>query len=56
MSLEWSLKPGFGTQNKCSFPLNRDVPSIEVTNKKVMYENILIGLPFNTQVSRECPL
>ena len=27
--------PVFGTQKKYSFPLNRDVPSIEVTNKNV---------------------
>ena len=46
MSLEWRLKPGFGTQKKCSFPLNRGVPSIEVTNKKVMYVNIFLGLPW----------
>ena len=46
ISLEWSLKPGFGTHKKCSFPLNGDVPSIEVTNKKVMYVNIFLGLPW----------
>ena len=36
---------GFGTQKKCPFPVNRDVPSIEVTNKNVMYVNMLLGLP-----------
>ena len=45
MSLEWRLKPGLGIQKKCSFPQNRDVPSIEVTNKKVMFVNTFLGLP-----------
>ena len=45
MSLERRLKPDFGTQKKCSFPLNGDVPSTEVTNKKVMHVNIFLGLP-----------
>ena len=30
------LNLGFGTQKKCPFPLNRGVPSIEVTNTKIM--------------------
>ena len=56
-SSKWRLKPGFGTRKKCSFPLNRDVPSIEVTNRQVMYGNILAGpsewrCPLNTEVSR----
>ena len=45
MSLEWSLKPGFGIQKKCSFPQNREVPSLEETNKKVLYVNTFLGLP-----------
>ena len=44
MPLEWRLKPGFGIQKKCSFPQNRDVPSKEVTNEKVMSVNIFLGL------------
>ena len=36
MSPEKTLNPGFGTQRKCSFPLNRGIPSVEVTNTKVM--------------------
>ena len=59
MFLERRLKPGFGTQKKCSFPLNRDVPSIEIRNKKVMSVNIFPGtplnFPLNTEVSREGP-
>ena len=47
MSLEWRLKPGFGTQKMCSFLLNIDIPSIEITNKKVLYVNIFLGLPLN---------
>ena len=27
---------GFGTQIKCPFPLNRGVPSVEVTDLKIM--------------------
>ena len=26
VSPEWRLNPGFGTQKKCPFPLNGDVP------------------------------
>ena len=36
---------GFGTQNKCPFPLNRDFPSTEVTNRKIMNVNIFAGSP-----------
>ena len=36
MCPEWKLNPGFGTQKKCPFLLNRGVPSIEVTNTKIM--------------------
>ena len=31
------LNLGFGTQKKCPFALNRGVPSIEVTNTKIMW-------------------
>ena len=32
VSHEWRLNPGFGTKKMCPFPLNRGVPSIEVTD------------------------
>ena len=35
VSPEWRLNLGFGTQKKCPFPLNRGVPSIEVTKQKL---------------------
>ena len=34
---KWKLSPSFGTQKKCPFPLNTGVPSIEVTNTKIMW-------------------
>ena len=34
--LLWRLNPGFGIQKTCPFPLNRDVPSIEVMDTKIM--------------------
>ena len=37
VSPEWRLNVGlFGTQKKCPFPLNRGVPSKEVTDTKIM--------------------
>lgn len=36
VSPEWRLKPGFGIQKKCPFPLNRGVASIEVADAKNM--------------------
>ena len=36
VSPEQRLKPGFRTQKKCLFPLNGGVPSVEVTNIKIM--------------------
>ena len=36
VSPEWRLNPGFRTQKKCPFPLNRGVLSMEVTNTKIM--------------------
>ena len=36
MSPQSRLNLGFGTQKKCPFPQNRSVPSIEVTNTKIM--------------------
>ena len=36
VSPEWRENSGFGTQKKCPHPLNRGVPSIEVTNTKIM--------------------
>ena len=36
MSPEWRLNPVFGTQKKRPFPLNRGVPSMEVTNTNIM--------------------
>ena len=36
VSPEQRLKPGFRTQKKCPFPLNGGVPSVEVTNIKIM--------------------
>ena len=37
VSPEWRSKLGFRTQRKCPFPLNRGVPSIEVTDTKIIY-------------------
>ena len=37
VSPEWRLNSGFGTQKKCPFPLNRSVPSLEVTDAKIMW-------------------
>ena len=34
MSPKWRLNPDFWTQKKCPFPLNRGVPSTEVTDTK----------------------
>ena len=34
---EWRLNPDFGTQKRCPFRLNRCVPSIEVTDTKIMW-------------------
>ena len=31
------VKPGFGAQKKCPFPLNRGLPLIKVTNTKIMW-------------------
>ena len=36
MSPDWRFHLGFGTRKKCPFPLNRGVPSIEVTNTKIV--------------------
>ena len=33
---EWRSSPGFGAQKTCLFTLNRGVPSIEVTDTKIM--------------------
>ena len=37
VSPEKILGLDFETQEKCPFPLNRDIPSIEVTNTKIMW-------------------
>ena len=34
---EWRSNIGFGTQNKCPYPVNRGIPSIEVTGTKIMW-------------------
>ena len=36
VSPEWRLNLVFRTHKKCSFPLNRGVPSIEVTDTNIM--------------------
>ena len=33
----WRLNMGFGTQKKCPFPLNSGVPSLGVTDTKIMW-------------------
>ena len=43
VSPEWRLKLGFGIQNKCPFPLNRRVPSIELADTKNMRTVFLAG-------------
>ena len=52
---EWRLNPSFGTLNTCPFPLNRGVPSIEVTNTKIkwtfFWDQILC--PLNGDVPKE---
>ena len=49
------VKPRFRDLKKCPFPLNRGVPSIEVSNKYKDYVNIFLGPNF---LSPEwtCPL
>ena len=37
VSPEWRLNLGVATQKKCPFPLNRSVPSLEVTDAKIMW-------------------
>ena len=37
VSPEWRLNPRFGTLKMRPFPLNRGVPSIEVTDTKIMW-------------------
>ena len=37
VSPERRLNLGFRTQKKCPFPLNRGVPSIQVTNTRIMW-------------------
>ena len=37
VSSEWRLTPGFRTKKTCPFPLNRGVPSIQVTDIKIMW-------------------
>jgi len=52
-------KPGFRHQKKCSFPLSRGVPSIEVTDTKItVYVNNIffqgqILCPLNKGVPKE---
>ena len=55
VSPEWRLNPSFGTQNKCPFPLNRGVPSMEVTNTKIkwIFFRDQILCPLNGGVSKE---
>ena len=48
VSPEWRLNLGFRTQKKCPFPLNRGVPSIQVTNTRIMW------ISFRDQIL--CPL
>ena len=52
---EWRLNPSFGTQNKCPFPLNRGVPSMEITNTKIRwtFSRDQILCPLNGGVSKE---
>ena len=37
VSREWRLNLGFGIQKRGPFPLNRGVPSIEVSDTKIMW-------------------
>jgi len=37
VSPEWRLNPGFGTQKKCLFPLNRGVYPTEIIDTKIMW-------------------
>ena len=41
VSPEWRLNPGFRTKKTCPFPLNRGVPSIQVTDIKIMWTSFL---------------
>ena len=52
---EWRINPGFGTQKKCPFPLNRGVPSTEVRNKYKNHVNIFLGPNF-VSLEWTCPL
>ena len=40
VSPEWRLNPGFGTQKKCPFPLNRDLCLLQKGYKYKDYVNI----------------
>ena len=35
VSAEWRLNQGFGTQKNCPFPVNRGIPSTEVTKQRL---------------------
>ena len=48
VSPEWRLNPGFRTKKTCPFPLNRGVPSIQVTDIKITWTS------FSDQIL--CPL
>ena len=54
------VKAGFQDPEKVFLSLNRDVPSIEVTNKKGYvrehFPETPLNFPFNSDVSREGPL
>lgn len=64
MSPEWRLKLSFGTKKKCPFPLNRDEPSLELTDTKTMWtlfwDHILCplsgGVPWISYPHGEFPL
>ena len=53
VSPRWRFNLGFGTHKKCPFPLSRGVPSIEVTDSKIMSTFFLdqILCPLNGGVS-----
>ena len=58
-SPEWRLNPSFGTKKTCAFPLNRGVPSIEVTGTKTMWmfirDQIVVSPEWRCPLKRGVP-
>ena len=55
MSPEWWLNPGFGTQKKCPFTQNRDVPLIEVRLYEHFSGSSFVSLEWTCLLNRDVP-